>query len=208
MTRPRARRIEWGAVLIVTALAAAVLPAQGQPLNSPHAGFAFPAGGQQGTTVQVAVGGRYLEGASGAVFSARGLRADIVGYDKPLSQREIQDLREKAQELQKGTMTPEVRRQLVEMRDRLGDSLRRNANPVLSETVTLAITIDADAEPGPWQLRLVTPLGLSNPVAFSVGQLPEVVEQEPAAIEASGGGRGGRGGNRGAGRGSAQESAA
>ena len=195
-------------MLIVTALTAAVLPAQGQPLNSPHAGFAFPAGGQQGTTVQVAVGGRYLEGASGAVYSARGLRADIVGYDKPLSQREIQDLREKAQELQKGTMTPEVRRQLVEMRDRLGDSLRRNANPVLSETVTLAITIDADAEPGPWQLRLVTPLGLSNPVAFSVGQLPEVVEQEPAAIEASGGGRGGRGGNRGGGRGSAQEAAA
>jgi len=209
MTRLCARRIEWGAVLIVTALAAAVLPAQGQPLNSPHAGFAFPAGGQQGTTVQVAVGGRYLEGASGAVFSARGLRADIVGYDKPLSQREIQDLREKAQELQKGTMTPEVRRQLVEMRDRLGDSLRRNANPVLSETVTLAITIDADAEPGPWQLRLVTPLGLSNPVAFSVGQLPEVVEQEPAAaIEPPGGGRGGRLGNRGAGRGSAQEAAA
>ena len=43
------------------------LPAHGQPLNSPHAGYAFPAGGQQGTTVQVTVGGRYLEGVSGAV---------------------------------------------------------------------------------------------------------------------------------------------
>ena len=189
MTRPRARRIEWAAVLIATALAAAVSPAQGQPLNSPHAGYVYPAGGQQGTTVQVTVGGRYLEGASGAVFSARGLRAEIVGYDKPLPQREIPDLREKAQELQKGTMTPEVRRQLVEMRDRIGDSVRRNANPVLSEIVTLAVTIDADAEPGPWQLRLDTPLGLSNPVGFSVGQLPEVVEQEPAAaIEQPGGG--------------------
>jgi hypothetical protein len=171
------------AALVTAVLAAFVSPAQGQPLNTPHAGFAFPAGGQQGTTVQVAVGGRYLEGASGAVFSARGLRADIVGYDKPLSQREITDLRDKAQKLQKGAMTPELRRQLVEMRDHIGDSVRRNANPVLSETVTLAITIDADAEPGPWQLRLVTPLGLSNPVAFSVGQLPEIVEQEPAAAQ-------------------------
>jgi hypothetical protein len=208
MTRQRARRITRAAALFVVALAAAASPAQGQPLNSPHAGFAYPAGGRQGTTVQVVVGGRYLEGTSGAVFPARGLRADVVGYDKPLAQREISDLRDKAQELQKGTMTPELRRQLVEMRERIVDSVRRNANPVLSEAVTLAITIDADAEPGPRQLRLVTPLGLSNPVAFSVGQLPEALEDEPAATaDAAPGRAGGRGGNRGAGRGAGQDPA-
>ena len=205
MTKLRARRSAWTAPLILVALAAASSPAVGQPLNSPHAGFAYPAGGRQGTTVQVVVGGRYLEGTSGVVFSARGLRAEIVAYDKPLTQREIQDLRDRAQALQKGTMTPELRRQLLEMRDRIGGSLRRNANPVLSETVTVAVTIDADAEPGPWQLRLVTPLGLSNPVAFSIGQLPEVVEQEPAApIEPASGAAGGRGGNRETGRGAIQ----
>jgi hypothetical protein len=208
MTNQRARGSAAAAMLVVVVLVAAASPVQGQPLNSPHAGYAYPAGGQQGTTVQMVVGGRYLEGVTGAVFSARGIRAEIAGYSKPLSQREIQDLREKAQELQKGTMTPEVRRQLVEMRDRIGDSVRRNNSPVLSEIVTLAVTVDADAEPGPWQLRLKTPLGLTNPVAFSVGQLPEVVEQEPATpIEQASGRAGGRGGNTGAGRGAAQEPA-
>jgi hypothetical protein len=208
MLGQRARHSAGTSLFAAVALAAAASPLLGQPLNSPRAGFAYPAGGQQGTTVQVVVGGRYLEGASGAVFSASGLRAEIVGYDKPLTQREIQDLREKAQELQKGTMTPELRRQLAGMRDRIFDSVRRNANPVLSEAVTLAVTVDADAEPGPWQLRLVTPLGLSNPVAFSVGQLPEVIELQPATpVESAPGRAAGRGANRGAGRGAVQEQA-
>ena len=68
----------------------------------------------------------------------------------------------------------------MEIRQKVGDSVRRNANPVLSEIATLEITIDADAEPGPRQLRVGTPIGLSDPVVFCVGQLP--------------GGRRGRGG--------------
>ncbi len=198
MTGQRARGIA-GALVAAAALAVAAGSVQGQQVNSPHAGFAYPAGGRQGTTVHVMVGGRYLEGVSGAVFSARGLEAEVAGYDKPLSRREISELRDKAQELQKATVTPEVRRQLVDLRDRIGDSVRRLSNPALSETVTLAVTIDAEAEPGPWQLRLITPLGLSNPVAFSVGQLPEVVEQEPAALaDPAAGGRSARGAGRGA----------
>ena len=193
-TRPIARALAVAGALIVSAA-----PARGQQANSPHAGFAYPAGGRQGTTVQMTVGGRYLEGVSGAIFTARGLRAEIAGYEKPLSQREISGLRDKAQELQKSAMTPDVRRELLELRDRIGDSLRRLSNPGLSETVTLNVSIDADAEPGPWQLRLVTPLGLSNPVAFTVGQLPEVIEQEPAPPAAAG-----RAGARGGGRGSLQ----
>ncbi len=197
-----------GIAIIVLVLGALVLPAAralGQQANSPHAGFAYPAGGRQGTTMQVLVGGRNLEGVSAAVFTGRGLKAEVAGYDKPLSPREIQDLRDKAQELQKGTMTPETRRQLFEIRDRIGDSLRRLSNPVLAESVTLTVAVDAGAEPGPWQLRLVTPLGLSNPVAFSVSQLPEVVEAEPAArADAAGDGQAGRAGARGAGRGAQQ----
>ena len=208
MTDQRALGSSAAAMIVIVALAAAASPVQGQPLNSPHAGYGYPAGGRQGTVVQVAVGGRYLQGVTGAVFSTRGLRADIVGYDKPLTQREITELRDKLQELQKSTMTPELRREIAGMRARIGDSVRRNNSPVLSEIVTLAVTIDADAEPGPWQLRLMTPLGLTNPVAFSVGQLPEVVEQEPAVpIEQASGRAGGRGGNRGAGRGALQEPA-
>jgi hypothetical protein len=204
MYRRLARRTA-GALVIVGTLVVPAATARGQQANSPHAGFAYPAGGRQGTTVQVMVGGRNLEGVSAAVVSGRGIKAEIAGYDKPLSQREIQGLREKMQELQKGTMTPETRRQLLEMRERIGDSSRRLSNPVLAESVTLTVAVDADAEPGPCQLRLVTPLGLSNPVAFSVSQLPEVVEAEPAArADAAGDGRAGRAGARGAGRGAQQ----
>jgi hypothetical protein len=181
--------------LAALALACAAPAARGQAPNSPHAGFAFPAGGQQGTSVRVAVGGRFLEGTSGAVFTARGLRAEIAGYDKPLNPRELTELRDKLQQMQKGVMTPELRREMTGIRARIGDSVRRNASPGLSEIVTLTVAIDADAEPGPWQLRLITPLGLTNPVGFSVGQVPEVVEEEPAvatpALAVPGGGRGG-----------------
>ena len=77
-TRPIARALAVAGALIVSAA-----PARGQQANSPHAGFAYPAGGRQGTTVQMTVGGRYLEGVSGAIFTARGLRAEIAGYDSP-----------------------------------------------------------------------------------------------------------------------------
>lgn len=50
--------------------------------------------------------------------------------------------------------------------------------PAIAETVTVEMTIAADAEPGPRELRLETPAGLSNPLVFHVGQLPEFMEQE------------------------------
>jgi len=180
-TRPviRVRRSAAAWIAAVLFFAPAV---RGQQPNSPHIGFAYPAGGRQGTTVQIQVGGRFLDGATGVVASTRGLRAEVVGFDKPLTQREITDLRDKAQELQKTANNPATRKEVADIRRRIGDSLRRNANPVLSEFVTLAVTIESDAKPGPQQLRLATPLGLSNPVVFSVGQLPEVVEQDEVSI--------------------------
>ncbi|MHC4170884.1 MAG: PPC domain-containing protein, partial [Planctomycetota bacterium] len=50
--------------------------------------------------------------------------------------------------------------------------------PAIAETVTVKMTIAADAEPGPRELRLETPAGLSNPLVFHVGQLPEFMERE------------------------------
>ncbi len=178
-TRPviRVRRLAVACIATALLLAPGV---QGQQPNSPHIGFVYPAGGRQGTTVQIQVGGRFLDGATGVVASTRGLLAEVVGYDKPLNPRELTDLREKALELQKKANTPALRKEVADIRQRIGDSMRRNANPVLSEFVTLAVTIEPDAKPGPQQLRLATPLGLSNPVVFSIGQLPEFIEQDEA----------------------------
>jgi hypothetical protein len=152
--------------------------ARAQPLNMPHAGYVYPAGGQQGTTVQIRIGGRFLDGVSTAIVSGRGVHVEVVGHDKPLTQREITDLRDRATELQKTARTPAERREIAGIRMRVGESLRRNANPGIAEIVTLAITLDADATPGPRQLRLETALGLTNPLVFCVGQLQEFLEKE------------------------------
>jgi len=45
--------------------------------------------------------------------------------------------------------------------------------------VQIELTIDPDATPGERELRLRTPQGLTNPLRFQVGLLPEVCEQEP-----------------------------
>ena len=52
-------------------------------------------------------------------------------------------------------------------------------NRQLAEMVLIEITIDPDAQPGSRELRLVTRAGLTNPMVFQVGLLPEVRELEP-----------------------------
>lgn len=56
---------------------------------------------------------------------------------------------------------------------------RNQLNPQLGELVTLQVNIAAGAAPGDRMIRLVTPSGLTNPVCFQVGLLPEASEQEP-----------------------------
>ena len=167
--------------LIVTLLIVAptVVSLRGQPRqNTPHAGYVYPAGGRQGSTVQVRVGGQFLDGVAGVLVSGTGVQARIVDFDKPLTGQALSELRDKMQALQTQAADPAVQRQLVVMREQLADSLQRNAAPVLSERVTIAITIAPDAEPGARQLRLNTPLGATSPLVFVVGQLPEFREND------------------------------
>ncbi len=56
---------------------------------------------------------------------------------------------------------------------------RRQLNLQIAETVLIEVTVDPDAAPGDRELRLATPLGLSNPMVFQVGPTPEVSELEP-----------------------------
>ncbi len=52
--------------------------------SSPHIGYAFPAGGKQGTTLQVYVGGQSLRGAEDAYITGDGITAKVVKYYRPL----------------------------------------------------------------------------------------------------------------------------
>ena len=153
--------------------------ASAQPQNAPHIGYVYPAGGRQGDTFQVTVGGQYLEQRRQRVY-LRQRRSGQSRRDASNRSRrkQVNDLREKLQELQKKPKDAETVKEIAEIRTKLNDVQNRRANPALAEKVTLQITIAPDAEPGQRELRLATPNGLSNPLVFHVGQLPEFRKKE------------------------------
>lgn len=65
-----------------------------------------------------------------------------------------------------------------------GDRQKRQRNRQLAATVLLEITIDPTATPGLREIRLDTALGLTNPVLFHVGNMPDAYEIEPNDEEA------------------------
>ena len=170
--------------------------------TSPHIGYVYPAGGRQGAVFQVAVGGQNLRDTANAFVSGPGIQSVVIDYSRPLSQKEFNDLREKLKELQdkraaatagsrkrggqagsqSGTnvvWTAADERKITEMREKLIlFAPKRNGNPAIAETVTVRVTLAADAEPGDRELRLATPTGMSNPLRFCIGQLVEYNKRE------------------------------
>lgn len=144
--------------------------------NAPHIAFVYPAGGRQGTTFRVQVGGQFLEGVSGAHISGDGIQAKVIELTKPLPAQKTTELREHIQELQRNGKDPAVAKEIAETRETIASNLNRNANPAFSQRVILELTLTSDAKPGNRELRLLTAVGLSNPLNFCVGQLPEYLE--------------------------------
>lgn len=183
-------------LLAATAILAFASRAQAQPAGNraaPHLAFAYPAGGQQGTTFTVTVCGQYLNATAAAHFSGSGLVAKVVNYERPLNQKEINDLREEADKLlskraaarsdpTKPALTPEDEKRGAEIRTLLSTRGNRQVSPVLAEAVTLEVTILPNAAPGEREVRLRTPGGLSNPMVFVVSQLPEIREPVHTAM--------------------------
>ena len=164
-------------------LASALTGAQ-QPQNAPQLGYVYPAGGQQGTTFRITLGGRFFENASDVFVSGNGVQATVVDHFRPLTPQQLTALREKLQALQTRSTQPGVSREIAALRQQINQSVARNRNPVLSETLTVEVSIAADAEPGARYLRVLTPAGLSRPLVLHVGQLREMsepVETAPTA---------------------------
>jgi hypothetical protein len=95
----------------------------------------------------------------------------------------VTELRAKLTELMKGEPDAATKKQIAEIQFKLsrhtGVLQRSRTYPLLAELVRLKVTLAPDAEPGPRELRLETPDGLSNPLTFCVGVLPEFREPEP-----------------------------
>ena len=97
------RNFGMAALLLVTMFSAA-RTAGAQP-KDPHVGYAHPAGGQQGTTFEIEIGGQHLDGVSGAHISGRGVHVEVLEHEKPLNNKQRNELREGLQQL-KGKRKP------------------------------------------------------------------------------------------------------
>ncbi len=163
-------------------------------LQIPHACYLYPAGGRQGATFEITVGGQFLDGVKSAQVSGAGVQATVLEHFKPLTPAQATQLRDQAKELsEKPSPTEEDRQKIAEIRAKLMGFVRRTTTPAIAETVRVQIVLAADAALGERELRLVTPNGLTNPLMFCIGQLPEV--SRPLAQVAGGlpGAQAGRG---------------
>jgi len=191
------RRSDMLAVLLAMALSRSVAAAP------PQIGYAYPAGGQRGTTFKVEIGGQSLRDVDGARISGAGLRMSVVEYAPPLNNEErgrtdrflrglvrrrwsASVMQRVAGETDKPALPdhPWLRdiygrnaNELDRLRTRLFDP-RRQPNAQIREQVVIEVSIAPNAQIGDRELRLASTEGLSNPLRFQVGVLPEVPERD------------------------------
>ncbi len=194
-------RLRSHAILAAAALLTLTSGLHAQTAKDPHVGYAYPGGGRQNSVFEVVVGGQFIKEANGVYISGGGVKAEVVKWYRPLTQGEYVGLsmkirfkREEMEEEQKKTgktepITDEMvykavgvtENDLKEMeiyRKRDADP-KRQLNDQIAEELTLRITIDAKAELGKREMRVLTPGSMSNPIWLQVSQWEERRETEP-----------------------------
>jgi hypothetical protein len=108
--------------------------------------------------------------------SGKGVRAKVVEYLQRLNPQEHSLLREQLGELKRpqAKMNQESREMAARIERRMTEYVNTPACNSISNLMIVEVTIDKDAAPGSRELTLSTPRGVSNPLVFHVGQLPEV----------------------------------
>jgi hypothetical protein len=231
-------------------LLAATSPAWAQ---DQHIGYVYPAGGQQGTTFPIRLGGQRLADPSGLVVSGDGVSVRLVDYYRIIDNQELTMLSQQLKELKRkettvdgelaarmawfefpapigpdtgpdgtrsiicpscGTANPidalvcvrcnvklekprdpnpseigtkgrpprteqEVAKQnLIErIERRFAEDERNPAVRSQTELLFAEVAIAPDAKPGRREIRVITRRGISNPLPFFVGQVPEVARK-------------------------------
>lgn len=169
----------------------------------PYIGYAYPAGGQQGTTFQVKLGAQDVDDVEKVLVTGVGVTARVVEYYRRLNPQEMRLLDEQLRDLKRtksagapaaaaksdgdmmmaamaadllpgGTEGKYSSDQLAaRIQKRRSEYVQQPACASIASIVVAEITIAANAEPGARELRLATPRGVSNPLVFHVGQFPE-----------------------------------
>ncbi|MDR3459177.1 MAG: hypothetical protein P4N60_17240 [Verrucomicrobiae bacterium] len=179
------------AIALFLALGGTALAQQG-----PHLAYVYPAGGRAGTTFTITVGGQFLLTASNAFITGPGITATLLDHDRPMGQKEFNELRDRFKTLQdifqasrKGNPGTNVwtaadAQEREQIRGKiLKNPPNRTANPAMIDTVIIKVSIATNAAPGAHEIRLATPNALSNPLRFCIGTLPEI--SRPAAKPAN-----------------------
>jgi hypothetical protein len=216
----RLRVIAAALFLIAVAVVTCADAAADGPLERrrPSVGYAYPAGGQAGTVVDVVVGGQNVRNVVAAHVSGDGVRADVVRTVRSLSNQQQRELvrrlkaerRRRAQEAaeerrgrRKGRTSAGARpekakdeitlpdhpllndltvlseRQLDDVFARfIGAGRKKQPNLQIAQMVELSVEIAPGTPPGWREIRLETRDGITNPVRFRVGEVPEVREHE------------------------------
>lgn len=181
------------AVLALAGLAILAPTARAQV--RPYVGYVYPAGGQQGTTFRIRLGGQGLDGVDEALVTGPGVTARVVEYHRRLNNQELQLLKEQMRILRQSNKeladatTPQMMPDLMDdaapakgtdkdtlidrITERIDEFVQRPASAAMSSLVFVEIKIAPDALPGEREIRLVTFRGVSNPLVFHVGQVPE-----------------------------------
>lgn len=172
---------------------------------TPHVGFVYPAGGTPGKKLTVTIGGQYLKEFSDINLSGTPVEVRQTDYLRIYDRKEVTKVRRTKEiiEAQMAEITDEalkaqMQRQLdlidqelamvkeVNLEDKMNPAMaaKKQFNPQISERLTLEITLPESLRPGDYELRLSTINGLSNPLLFQVGQMPELSEKEPNDLPA------------------------
>jgi len=221
--------------------------------QSQYIGFVYPAGGQQGTTFPIRLGGQGLAYASDVVVSGDGVSVRLVDYYRVLGNQELGLLSQQLRVLQKKETTvddamaskmaefefpapigpdsgpdaapslicsicgtanapdatvcikcnakldrpkapkpgakdpkseaPKSEKELAKQKlidriqRRFAEDERQPAVRSQTELVFAEVTVAPDAKPGRREIRVITKRGVSNPLPFYVGQVPEVARK-------------------------------
>jgi hypothetical protein len=194
-------RLHWSAFLAL-GLALLARPAA-QAQRRPYIGYVYPAGGQICTTFEVRCGGQDLDEVTQVLITGKGVSARVVENFRRLNNQEVQLLREQLGELKRGRSgakgakppamsmepamaamagepaaagaTPPVSpdRLIASIERRLREWVQTPACASIAGLVMVEVTVAPDAEPGPREIRLATLRGVSNPLAFQIGQFQE-----------------------------------
>lgn len=154
----------------------AFLAAAGMSASAQYIGYVYPAGGSQGAKFHVTMGGQQVEGVNRVLVTGEGVKARVFEYNKRMNPQEVQLLREQRDELRRlpaPRQTAWTTNVLARLDKLIADWVNQPACSAISNLIVAELEIAPDAEPGPREIRVISDRGLSNPMAFHVGQLPE-----------------------------------